>query len=376
MNKNVSKLYLYELKKIIKSRLVFIMFLLMLMVMVLFALNLGERENAFQRNEKKSLNGKEIDDALLNDMYLAIDDYGVEWNDDNIKYKGIAEFEKNIVGLGDKLSDYTSFELYELRDDIPLNELKRGEINDGEYKWWNNEKNKISTPITYYYEGGEVIIAKGFNILCVLMLFGCSIILSIVFVRENRYKTDQLIYTCLNGRNVIYSVKILAGLTVSLVIYLVLLSSLYFTVLITRGLGGEKGYIQLVWPWSAYKFTFCEYIIIQSIIGLFAVLFISVFVMVFSIYVKNSLAVIATTMGVFFSSQIVYIPDDYRIISQIISILPTSISNVVSLYDIRLLEICGSFYSKYSVISAIYLLLSGCLLIWGCILYRKRTKYN
>lgn len=116
MNKNSGTLYRYELKKITSSKLTIAMMVVLVLVVLLTGLSPGERETREVRNYQHRLNGRAIDDDLLNEMYPLIDDYAISWNAENAAYERVAYVEKCIVGDGERLADYTADEIYGIRE--------------------------------------------------------------------------------------------------------------------------------------------------------------------------------------------------------------------------------------------------------------------
>lgn len=367
---NIRAITLYELRKILKSKLTFAIMVMSFAVVIITGLDLGGDKN-YIIDSQSDINGRKIDDELLAEMYENIDAYGENWSDDNAKYRQLASFEKKIVGSGEKLSNYKADDLYDMREGTSYNAFEHGIITEGEYSWWERQEDKVENPFTYYYNRGLVLLANGIGVICVLLLFSASISLSTVFSREKRDKTDQIILCTRYGRKTMFISKIIAGLIFFLIYTTLLFVVLVFLVLLTKGLDGSDSILQLEHPWVAYPFTFGEFCTKETIIVFTASIFFAVVSMVFSLIFGRGLAVTGMMIGVFLTSGIITIPDRLRMLGHMRDLLPTNLSSIYSTYNFRLIGFGNYYITDYQFAPFLYIILSMILLIIGGMVYRR-----
>ncbi|MCR5106251.1 MAG: hypothetical protein K6B68_17615 [Eubacterium sp.] len=367
---NIRAITLYELRKILKSKLTFAIMVMSFAVVIITGLDLGGDKN-YIIDSQSDINGRKIDDELLAEMYENIDAYGENWSDDNAKYRQLASFEKKIVGSGEKLSNYKADDLYDMREGTSYNAFEHGIITEGEYSWWERQEDKVENPFTYYYNRGLVLLANGIGVICVLLLFSASISLSTVFSREKRDKTDQIILCTRYGRKTMFISKIIAGLIFFLIYTTLLFVVLVCLVLVTKGLDGADSILQLEHPWVAYPFTFGEFCTKETIIVFTASILFAVVSMVFSLMFGRGLAVTGMMIGVFLTSGIITIPDRLRMLGHMRDLLPTNLSSIYSTYNFRLIGFGNHYITDYQFAPVLYIVLSVVLLFIGGMVYRR-----
>lgn len=367
---NIRAITLYELRKILKSKLTFAIMVMSFAVVIITGLDLGGDKN-YIIDSQSDINGRKIDDELLAEMYENIDAYGENWSDDNAKYRQLASFEKKIVGSSEKLSNYKADDLYDMREGTSYNAFEHGIITEGEYSWWERQEDKVENPFTYYYNRGLVLLANGIGVICVLLLFSASISLSTVFSREKRDKTDQIILCTRYGRKTMFISKIIAGLIFFLIYTTLLFVVLVCLVLVTKGLDGADSILQLEHPWVAYPFTFGEFCTKETIIVFTASILFAVVSMVFSLIFGRGLAVTGMMIGVFLTSGIITIPDRLRMLGHMRDLLPTNLSSIYSTYNFRLIGFGNHYITDYQFAPFLYIMLSVILLIIGGMVYRR-----
>ncbi|MBO5987331.1 MAG: hypothetical protein J6Q02_11145, partial [Lachnospiraceae bacterium] len=200
---NFGLLYQYELKKIIKNKLMIAMLLVMIVVIVLEALapglTKGMNEVREEASAQKTMDGRLIDDALLQEMYPKLIEQGRVWNQDNLKYQGVAYIARNLVSDRDHLTEYTAEEMYRDREQRIASSMIQDGLTADEIAWWNEAERSVTTPMTYrYYAGTLALLQDLVGVLFVLLLIA-ALCLSTVFTVEHRQKTDQIVLSCKNG---------------------------------------------------------------------------------------------------------------------------------------------------------------------------------
>lgn len=367
--KNKGTLYCYELKKIMSNKLTIVMLMILIIVTLIEGMSPGETETKEVRECQHILNGREIDNDLLNEMYPLIDDYAIAWNATNAAYERIAYVEKNIIGNGEKLADYTADEMYELRETDLLAFMAEERLSDGEMEWWVKQEDKVTKPFIYNYNGGPLVMARGLAGVCLGMLLLAAMCLSTVFAGEHRQRTDQIVLSCVNGRKETYFAKLAAGLTFILGSFAGSSGLLALIIFFNKGLDGMNAMVQMELPYSTYPLSFGQFISIQFVLILAASVFFAVTAMAFSEIFRNGLAVMGLMTGCYLASQVVVIPIRYRVLSQLMSWVPTDFVNLWSLVDHRLVPIGSHYLTNFHVAPAIYILVAVVLYFVGRYVY-------
>ena len=372
---NFGLLYQYELKKIIKNKLMIAMLLVMLAVIALEALAPGMvkgmdgvREEA---EAQKTMDGRLIDDALLQEMYPKLVEQGRVWDQDNLQYQGIAYIAKNLVSDREHLTEYTAEEMYQDREQRIMSNMVQDGLTEGEIAWWNEAEREVTTPMTYrYYEGTLVLLQDLVGVLFVLLLIA-ALCLSTVFTVEHRQKTDQIVLSCKNGRKETYFAKFCAG--ISVMIGCAVLSTVLLTLLILGlyGLDGMNAVVQLEVVESAYPFTMKEFLVRQLIVMLCAGILFASFAMAVSELLKNSLAVMGIMVGIYLVGQLNLIPYTFRLGSQAQAMLPSNLINFWSLLEHRLIPLGGHYFTQYAIVPILYLVISALLIVAGWVAYHR-----
>lgn len=368
---NFGTLYLFELKKILKSRLTIAMVVITVIVVMIEALAPGWSINREMRDARKVLEGRVIDDNLLNEMYPKIDTYGEVWNGDNYKYFGIAYIVQCIADSNTPLKNYSAEDIYNKRDEYIYAAMKHNGLTHRELKWWEDIKDRVKTPFTYHYNGGGIYLAQGMAGILVCIMLMAALCLSTVFTMEHRQRTDQMILSCKNGRNSTYFAKIAAGISVVFGLSIIAAGILTVLVLAIYGREGLQAAVQLELPMSAYPLTMGQFILIQLIIMLTAGILFAVFAMAVSELLKNSLAVTGIIVGLFIIGQIDILPTKYRVLSQASTLLPTNLISIWSLMEYRLVGFGGHLFTEYAASPIMYLVVSIIIVIVGGIAYNR-----
>ena len=367
--KNTTTLYGFELKKIFKNKLFLAIFIFSVLMTFVegFAPSLTMAKDI--RDAQKILDGRVIDDELLSEMYPNIIENGTVWDDSNREFLSLATFVKNLVGGSANFSDYSAKQLYKIREER-FAEMYKDDLTEGEMKWWQ-EKLNVGVPYTYYDNCGTLTLSQGFSglLLCIMLI--AALCLSTVFTVEHRQRTDQIVLSCRNGRKETYFAKLFAGLSVVTGFCLFTAVTLTIIVSLLYGLGGLEAPVQLEVPMSAYTFTMGEFIIVQFVIMVTSAILFAVFAMAVSELLKNSMAVMGIMIGIFVFGQLEVIPDRYRVLNQMKSMLPSNQVSVWALMEHRLIKIGSHYVSGYVSSPVIYIVISLILIVAGYISYNR-----
>lgn len=369
MNRILS-LFKYETYKILHNKLTIIMIILMVVLTVLMGLPLGQGSQTKEVHKAmESMDGKVIDNALIEEMNTSINRSDPDWNPETWKWTGL----NYIVALVESTSESvnTADQFYELRTESQYKSMIEDSLTDEEMTWWKEKEKEINKPFTYVSSyNARSLVDYMYNILLLSLLLS-AVCLSTVFAGEHRRGMDQIILSTKHGRGETFAAKLMAGFVFVLIWTAILAVILTLTIYASYGLSGLKAIVQMEVPTSSYPMTFLQFFEVQLVILFTATVLFAAISMAFSEILKNGIAVMGLMIGFYLATQFISIPKSFRIISQSVAMLPTELINVWSLFDNRLVIVFGHYQTMFAVSPVIYLLLSVLLCIIAWQFYRR-----
>ncbi len=366
----VLSLFKYETYKMLHSKLTVIIISLMVILAIAMGLPLGSSPQSKEIHKAMmTMDGKIIDNDLMKEMNESIDWVDPEWNQNTWKWTGI-QYMLSITA-DDTNKTYTADDFYEKRIDNQEDSMAENKVSEEEIEWWKSEKNQLQTPFTYISSFNARALVDYMGNILLLILLLAAVCISTVFAGEHRMKTDQIILSTKNGRGKTFIAKLMAAFTFILIWSAVLTSVLYLTVYLSRGLSGLEAIVQMEVPSSAYPYTFMQFFGKQLLILFTAALLFAAVSMALSEFLRNGIAVMGLMMGFYLATQFIYIPKSHRVISQFMTMLPTDLINLFTLYDHRLVSVFGHYHTMFDIAPVIYVFIATilCLATWWA--YRK-----
>lgn len=387
-------LYLYELRKIFKRKIVWItlaiMFLLNLFMVIgeplttVYSTTMGEEtrqmsgfERIMQNKEYAMMqDGLKIDDPLLwevRDAYQRVQmitgDAG-EIAEKREQYKEIYKYICSIMGNYEAVHSITADILYRTRLENIRSDWAEQRLTQGEMEYWTEREKLLETPFVYGYTEGWSNSLDLFLSLNFMLVLTIAVCLSDIFSKEHSRKTDQLILCSRNGRKSLYFSKLAAGMTFGLGTAVFLLVTSILPMLMLYGAEGGGVAIQVyVYPCSR-KLTMLQAVLLMSGVFVAAGVFISIAVMFLSERLENVISVMGIMTGGMFLTMMVSIPYRYRVLSQIYELLPTVLLSVWQFCDNRLVSIPGMRLTNFQAAVLLWFI-TGILLI-----LRGRRSYK
>lgn len=366
----VWSLFKYETYKILHSKLTIIVISLMVILAVAMGLPLGSGPQSKEIHKAMmSMDGQVIDNGLMKEMNESIDWVDPEWNQKTWKWTGI----QYILSLtaDDVNKTYTADDFYEKRLKNQEDSKIENKLNEDEIEWWRSEKNQLRTPFTYISSFNARALVDYMGNILLLVLLLAAVCISTVFAGEHRMKTDQIILSTKNGRGKTFIAKMMAAFTFILVWSAVLTAVLYLTVYLSRGLSGLEAMVQMEVPSSAYPYTFMQFFGKQLLILFAAALLFAAVSMALSEFLRNGIAVMGLMIGFYLATQFINIPKSHRIISQAMTMLPTDLINLFTLYDHRLVNTFGHYHTMIDIAPVIYVFIAVILCVATWWAYRR-----
>lgn len=419
--RNLWTLYVYELKKICKRKIVWIAVTIMFLMIVFMATGdtfttmhtvaIGEETftvsgleyQAYRKENAERLNGQPIDDKLLEEVKAAYqrihvtsyeeETYGHSsmssmtamesiFEDENPidreelvkkreQYKEIYQYVYAVMGDYETIHTINETILYDKRFDKIQNNWTSQKLTEGERAFWMEREAAIDKPLIYGYAAGWERILEEFLSLNVILILTISICLSNTFAEEHLRKTDQLILCSKYGKKLHYYAKIAAGVTFGMCCGALFLAFDILLALLVYGAGGFDAAVQVYAPICSWKLTMGQAVFMMGAVYLVAAMFLSIFTMFLSEAINNSVAVMGLMTGGMMVSLLVGVPYRFRTLSQVYELLPTVLLRVWQLWDNRLVNVLGVYFTNFQIAPIIYMILSAVLIIWGNYLYKN-----
>ncbi len=392
-------LYYYECKKIMKKKIVGISFAICVAAIIFsmcvplmgtYYLNgdsIGSNYQLFLTDKQYSLalDGQEIDQELLEETIAAYrkipedkrENYTIteEYQKYARPYSAVFRIIRDMTGMSkqEAMSEWqpNEHDLYtkwEIQTDTLRNEMG---LSEGEKEYWRDQESKIQTPMIYREHEAYYMLFSTFQTVGVLVLMLVPISLSSIFYDEHARRTDQMILCCSLGKLKLYGVKISAGISFAIVSTIILF---LLAVLFAIGLYGPEGFhgtFQLIYRHSSDAITCGQAIFIAYGCMLITAIFISIFTMVLSELLRSNLATLAVSTGLLIVTMMVYIPEEYRLVSQIWDWLPWDFLAPWSVFGQYTVSVFGIYFAPWQAVPVIYLIASILVVLIGKPLYKR-----
>jgi len=273
--KNFGTLYRYELKKLLRRKLAWIMVLVIAALMAYTArpvsdsgganFSLTDRAGntiskyvsvAEQREQvskgKQRISGQVMDEQFFQNVREASNGNGLYIIKENFdldsyfhlvdsSYYGPYAMIAFQTGLDPKEASAEDF--YRNRQETI--ELQYGGRTDREAAYWQDMEAQVEKPFVYrYISGYQDILADVFGLSNVIPLVA-AVCLCSVFSEEKRTRADALIFSSRQGRFPQYLAKVLAGVTIILAATILVIGADAAAVLLTQGWDGFDAALQL-----------------------------------------------------------------------------------------------------------------------------------
>lgn len=413
---NFGTMYVFELRKIFKRKIVGITLCVMLVVCIFMGiaetLNTSvytDGENtvevsgyeALQKEKENavSISGMAIDDALLNEVsetYRGVYYYS-KYSDENVstassmvainegetqldmqeRIRAQERFRRIYLYAYQLTSDYNAIHmldeesLYQARMDYIMSEWEGQKLTADEMAYWQEKEQNIQKPFVYgYADAWDDFIAELYT-MNILLLLAISVCLSGVFSEEHVRKTDQLILCSRLGKKTLYGAKILAGITFGVSCAALMYVASLVSTLVVYGAEGFDVALQLCAPMESWNITVGQAVLLMSLIYFVVAVLYSVIAMFLSEALRSSVAVMGLMTGGMFFTLMFGVSVKYRILSQIYELLPTLIMGMWKFTDYRLVKIFGIYFTNMQIAPILYILFSVILILLGKRIYRN-----
>lgn len=353
-------LYKYELKKIFSQKAFLCAFLLLFVLTNAIACSPMVTGSIDTVKAKEELSGRIIDESLIQEFYS---------DEENPKYYDIKEFIKYCIN-NNQYEGLKAEDIYNKRI-VLLNQFyKEDYLSEKEIDYWNEKENKLIKPFIYNKADAYTEVYNSVYVLNFVSLILVAISITGIFADEKSSGADQIIYSSKNGRNKLFYSKMLAALTVGIIIPTIIYIPIVITNIIVYGANGYDACIQIFMPQSLYSFSIGDSVIIMYGLLVVASLVYVAFAMFLSIITKNHSASSAAMIVMMFLSMF-NIPGKYRLLSQVWNMIPSGHIGTWTLIEYRLINIFGLCLNTLQYSPIIWVLLSVIFILIAKILYSK-----
>lgn len=393
---NLGVLYRYELKKILKRKIVYATLAICFIATAIILI--GELIGSYyigneiadtkyhmfltDRSYQKILNGKEINQSLLEETMEA---YGMipitaekyssteEYQKYARPYSAIFNFVRDTTHMTfSEMLQWTPSldDLYAQRQSMLENQWISENLSKEEKIFWQQKEADIKTPFVYQITESYYMLFKAVTTIGLFVLMAVSICLSGLFAEEHTKRTDQLILCSKHGKGMAYWAKIFAGISFAVGISLLLST---FAAVLAVGIYGMDGFdamFQLIFAEYSYPLTACQAVLILYGCVIVTSVIFSTFVMLLSEVLHSSIATLAITFGMLILSMICSIPSQYRVLAQIWDWLPSGFLTPWNIFDIRLVSAFGHYLTAWQAVPIIYIFASMIIAAIGKPIYR------
>lgn len=394
---HLGTLYRFELKKIVKRKIVWITAVLCLICIAVTVTSsltgnyyvegkpVETHYEMFLKDSayRKALSGRAIDEELLKETVDAYRKIPAEEERYTLteEYETCARPYSEIYYL---ISEWMGLdfpeiqgweadeeEFYQARAKLLEEEWNEIPLNEREKEFWREQEKQMKLPITYVYHEGYEIGLDSFLTIGVLMLLFVAICLSGTFSEEHTRRTDQLILSSAKGKTTAYWAKILAGITVSVTASALMALVSMGLCMCIFGTEGFETALQIAFPTYSYPMTMGQACLIAYGALMLTSVPAAVFVMILSEWLHNGIATLAVSTGLVIMGGMISIPSQYRIAAQIWDWLPMTWLSTWNVFDSRMLNLFGHCFVSWQIVPVIYILCSIALAFAGKRIYRR-----
>lgn len=353
-------LYKYELKKIFSQKAFLCAFVLLFLLVNAIAFTPMVTGSIERVKVKYELSGRALDDPLFQEFYN---------NKEDPKYYDVQEFIKTSIN-SNQIEGLSSEEIYNRRLETLDQYLKEDYLSEKELKYWENRESSLTKPFTYKSADAYTEIYNSVYVLNFVSLILIAISITGIFADEKSTGADQIIYSSKNGRNKLFISKVLAALTVGIIIPIVIYVPIVITNIIVYGSDGFDACLQILIPQSLYSFSIGQSVLIMFGLLVVASLVYVAFALLLSIATKNHSASSAAMIVMMFLSMF-NIPQRFRLLSQIWNIVPSGHIGTWTLIEYRLINLFGHQFNTLQYSPVVWILIAIVFIVVASILYKK-----
>jgi len=370
-------IYKFELKKLFCTKVNVIALAGSVIMLLLLVISSISEEVQVSREAVKELNGRVIDEQLLDEMKPALryenGKTTMEVTEEYEKYVPVMDTLDVLLTATEQDIDLTQVQaaaLYELREKEIAQRMERQGLSDKEKEYWHRLEAEVQKPFVFGTYRGPAGLLRSFQALGFFMLLLSAIGLSGTYARESADRMNQLLLCSRYGKRELYAIKLAAGFTWILTAALLVLLSVAIPYFGLYGTEGTAEMLQLVKPLSMLPCSIGHMLAVYT--GIYfgtAILFAAV-TMLLSVVTQNQLATVCGLMGYLLIDLFVEFPEHWKLIQRIWSLRPNAVLMNSGFSNYRLLHLAGRLLMNYQAAPVFYTMIVIAALLIG------RWKYK
>lgn len=395
---NLGILYQYELKKLLKRKLVWVagIIILLLSVTVIVgnlpgkyyvdgvAVDTHYNMMKTDREYARQLTGREIDQELLDEMYEAYRKVPL----DAERYALTEEYQTyarpyseiwamicqimSVVEIKDALyQDINENALYNRRMEWVEEHWSQVNLTEGEKAYWREQEQSLMKPFVFGYADGYWQLLSSGQPLAILLMLYAAICLSDFFSKEHTLRTDQALLSSRLGKKQLYWAKVMAGISFLAFYYVLVVLVTVVTAFGLYGADGANVMLQIAMPIYSGTLRAGTAILMMYMLLCPAILLTGIFVMMLSEVLHNGIAPLAIVSGVVMATVVLGGLGKHRILSQIYAYLPSNVLNVRCGFEAWLVPFFGKYLTLWQSAPIFWLIAAGIFLVIGKRFYQR-----
>lgn len=375
-------LYLFELKKILRRKIVWISTAIAVAVILVtvggtmldFLFMEGESEETMyqafliDKAYQEALDGRPVDQELLEEMTAAYGKLpaGEERYSDTEEYRRYARPYSSVFNFVRIMTGMTSAEtrqwqaneeeLYERRQAAVEQLAASYALTQEEQEFWQAQEAGKEWPVIYRYKEGYWRLCDCVYTIGLLAIVMAAVCLSGAFVEEHTRKTDQLILSSRYGRGTVYWAKFLAGMSFALLQSVFFAAVAFLTAFAIYGAEGFGADFRLACDGLFPPLTMGGATLLSYGCMVAAVMVTAAFVMILSEILRSSVGTLSLVTGTVILSMFVNVPEHLRVLSQIWSYLPSEFVAEWNIFNPRTVPVFGGFLMSWQAAPLLYLI--------------------
>lgn len=358
--KNLGTLYRYELKKIWKRKLTWVVPLALAALMVYVAISgvsseVKERQQ-FLRDGALRIDGQIMDEAFFSTMRKTLSEAGKIGNHFNdVYFYGVNSdyyypyymaIEMNLDPKAAMAEDF-----YNARRALIEEKWAAQRLTGKEIAYWSAQEMRVQQPFIFRST------RDGLND-CLTVIYGISTIIPVViavclcgvFSEERRTRADQMIFSSKQGKGTICFAKLLAGGTAALCAAILVIGAVCGTYAALKGWNSFDAAIQIIYLDSSLPITLGQALFIMFGLLLLYGLLCGGVTMLVSVLTRNTIAALAAPIVFMIAQAWVKLPD-----LQAADYLPNQLFNGgYALCNVRLAGFFGAFLNNIEFAFLLY----------------------
>lgn len=370
--KNLGTLYRYELKKIWKRKLTWIVPLALAALMVYVAIagfssEVKDRQQ-FLRDGALRMDGQIMNEAFFSAMRKTLSEAGKigDHLDDAYYYAVNPDYYYPYymaIELNIDPKAATAADFYNARRSLVEEKWAAQKLTEKEIAYWSAQEMQVQQPFTFRSTQDGLSD-------CLTVIYGISTIIPVViamclcgvFSEERRTRTDQMIYSSKQGKGTICVVKLLAGITAALCAAILVIGAVCVTYAALKGWNSFDAAIQIKYLDSSLPITLGQALFIMFGLLLLYGLLCGGVTMLVSVLTGNTIAALAAPIVFMIAQAWIQLPG-----LQAADYLPNQLFNGgYALCNVRLVGFFGAFLNNiefafllYGIITVLLMALCG-----------------